>query len=169
MTGQGTIAEGGAEQLRVLQPKANATALGMAVAFFMTDPVFAALPFGHWSRVLVGQINRKHYVFIVQGEKVVGFAGWAFATREKAETWLTGKQELSFADSLKGEIVLVNAWKATTREAHRALIAIGRGVMKTKEAVYYKRFYADGRYRPVRLNVNDFVNAGEPRHGGSES
>lgn len=55
-------------------------ALGRAVAFFMTDPDFARLPFGHWSRVLVGQIKRKHLVFILRGETVVGFGGWALAS-----------------------------------------------------------------------------------------
>ena len=40
-------------------------ALGLAVSHLMTKPAFANLRFGDWSRVLVGQINRKHYAFVV--------------------------------------------------------------------------------------------------------
>jgi hypothetical protein len=31
----------------------------------MTKQAFATLRFGDWSRILVGQINRKHYYFAV--------------------------------------------------------------------------------------------------------
>lgn len=142
-----------APQLRLVRPNERVVALGMAVAFFMTDPVFARLPFGHWSRVLVGQIKRKHFVFILRGETVVGFAGWALASRENAEDWLTGRKDLSFEDSQDGEIIVVNAWKATTEEANRALLDLGRRLARTKTAIYYKRYYADGRTRPVRIKA----------------
>jgi hypothetical protein len=56
----------------------------------MSKPAFARLPFGHWARVLIGQINRRHYLFVARGKTLVGFAGWAFATRDKAESWIAG-------------------------------------------------------------------------------
>lgn len=146
-------------QLRAIQPRDSRAALGMSVAFLMGDPAFARLPFGHWSRVLVGQINRRHFVFVVDGSQTAGFAGWAFASKAKAEAWLAGGQDLNFGDSQSGEIVIVNAWKATTPAAHRSLVDVVRRVIRTKDAVYYKRSYGDGRVRPVRLPVNEFVQA----------
>ena len=50
-------------------PSSRSVALGLAVDHLMSKPAFASLPFGEWSRVLVGQINRGHYVFAVDSDK----------------------------------------------------------------------------------------------------
>ena len=47
--------------LKVFRPQSPYVALGLAVNHLMTKPAFANLRFGDWSRILVGQINRKHY------------------------------------------------------------------------------------------------------------
>ncbi len=52
-------------ELRVFRPDNSYVALGLAVNHLMTKPAFAALRFGEWSRILVGQINRKHYYFVI--------------------------------------------------------------------------------------------------------
>ena len=56
---------------KVFQPANPYIALGMAVSHLMTKPAFANLQFGDWSRVLTGQINRKHYCFVVDGRNQV--------------------------------------------------------------------------------------------------
>jgi hemolysin-activating ACP:hemolysin acyltransferase len=145
------------DEIRVFQPRDPRAALGMAVSYLMTDPVFARLPFGQWSRVLTGQINRGHFLFAIEGTKVVGFAGWALTTKDKAEGWLKENRELTFADSRDGEIVLINAWKASTSNAHRFLVDALRHVIRDKEMVYARRFYRDGRVRWVRLAINAVV------------
>lgn len=157
-----------AAELQAVRPRNSREALGMAVSYFMTDPVFARLPFGQWSRVLVGQINRGHYLFAMEGEKVVGFVGWALTTKEKAEAWLTENRDIGFADSLAGEVVLINAWKATSPAANRFLLATMRRVVSDKAMVYAKRFYRGGRVRSVRIAVNAFVEA-HLAHDGSDS
>ena len=42
-------------ELRVFRPDNPYVALGLAVNHLMTKPAFAALRFGEWSRILVGQ------------------------------------------------------------------------------------------------------------------
>ena len=151
--------------LKVVTPRKSTTALGMAVAFLMRDPAFARLPFGHWSSVLAGQITRRHYVFIVDGNRIVGFAGWALTTKDKAEGWLAGRQEISFANSRHGDVVVINAWKATTPVANRFLLNVVRGVIMSKTDVYFKRHYANGTARVARLSVTRAV-AGHLARGG---
>jgi len=153
------IEPSGSVGLKALRPGDRHQALGMAVAFLMADPAFQALRFGHWARVLAGQIRRGHYLFVADRIAVVGFVGWALADRAKAEAWLAGRGELSFDDSQAGEIVVLNAWKTVTPAANRFLIRALRELFLDKQALYYKRFYASGRVRPVRLRVNDFVAA----------
>jgi hemolysin-activating ACP:hemolysin acyltransferase len=148
-----------AEQaLRLFQPNAPAAALGLAVSHLMTKPAFAKLQFGDWSRILVGQINRKHYCFVVDGAgQVQGFMGWALASEDHAKAWAEGHRALTFDDSLNGDCVVVNALSANSTKATRFLVEEARRVFKDKAAIYFKRHYKDGSTRVVRVSVNEFI------------
>jgi len=144
--------------LRLFRPAHPVVALGLAVNYLVTKPAFANLRFGDWTRILIGQINRKHYYFAVDANnKVKGFMGWALATREKAEAWVEGRQTLSFEDSMEGDCLIFNGWAADSTRVHRFLVDEARKVISDKQTLYFKRYYNDGSTRPVRLNVNDFV------------
>jgi len=144
--------------LKVLQPPNPYVALGLAVSHLMTKPAFAGLRFGDWSRVLTGQINRKHYCFAIDGRnQIQGFMGWAVTSKEKAEDWVEGRNGLAFEDSRDGDCVIFNAWAASTPAANRFLVDQARRIIDGKDTVYFKRHYKDGSKRPVRLRVNDFV------------
>jgi hemolysin-activating ACP:hemolysin acyltransferase len=146
--------------LRLSRPKEAATALGLAVAHMMSKPAFASLAFGDWSRVLVGQINRGHYAFVIDGaNQVQGFAGWGLVARAKAEVWVEGRYNLTYQDCLEGDCIVFNAWVADSAHVHRFLVDAARKLMKDKQTLYFKRHYKNGGWRPVRLNVNDFVAA----------
>lgn len=56
---------------RVFQDPNPYSGLGRAVSYMMTKPNFSTQPFGLWSRILTGQINRKHYFFVLEDTKVV--------------------------------------------------------------------------------------------------
>ena len=79
--------------LQLFRPEIPYVALGLAVNHLMVKPAFAQLRFGDWSRILVGQINREHYRFMVNGKiEFKDFIGWALATRDKAEAWVEGRR-----------------------------------------------------------------------------
>jgi hemolysin-activating ACP:hemolysin acyltransferase len=144
--------------LKTYRPQNPYVALGLAVNHLMTKPAFANRRFGDWSRILVGQINRKHYCFAVDGNnQVQGFMGWAVTSQEKADAWLEGREGLSFEDSLEGDCVIFNAWAASTRKVNGFLLGEARKVIEGKDTVYFKRYYKDGSVRPARLRVNHFV------------
>lgn len=132
-------------------------ALGLAVSLLMTEPSFARLPFGFWTSILIGQIRRKHYIFATEGKAVTGFLGWARTTEEVAERWLTQKGEITFAQSLDGDCILINAWLAKNDRTNRFLLDQLRVIGRDGRLVYAKRFYKDGRVRPVKLSVNEAV------------
>lgn len=143
--------------MRLYRPDKPALALGLAVNHLMTKPAFAKLRFGEWSKILVGQINRGHYAFVLDGDgQVRGFVGWALATREKAEAWAEG-HSLGYADSLEGECLLFNVWSASSTRVHRFMVDEARKLIRDKETLYFRRHYPDGSVRIVRLSVNDFV------------
>ncbi len=145
-------------------------ALGQAVMRLMGKPGFAGLPFGAWSRILVGQINRDHYVFLGDGAgRIVGFAGWTRASRAVAESWLAGTGDNDPAGGQTGDCVIINAWQADDGAAQAALYGEMRkyGRATQVHAIYGKRFYPDGRVRRVRLAV---LRAGAltPRPAGTD-
>ncbi|MGD9617491.1 MAG: toxin-activating lysine-acyltransferase [Alphaproteobacteria bacterium] len=141
-------------ELRLVQPGNPVFALGLAVSYLVTKPAFARLSFGSWSRILIGQINRGHYRFVVDGaSRVQGFMGWALAAKNDAEDWLTGRRSLSDAETKEGDSIIINAWAANNPEVHRLLLAECRSVGKGKDNVYFKRHYNDGTIKPIRLKI----------------
>jgi hemolysin-activating ACP:hemolysin acyltransferase len=157
-SGETATQSSGASTLRLVQTDNPYVALGLAVTHLMVQPAFAKLGFGDWSRILVGQINRRHYYFAIDEKKQVqGFLGWALTTNDKAEAWLAGRAALSYEDSRDGDCVIINAWSARSPEAGRLLRDAVRRIGLGKQAVYFKRHYKDGTTRPMRLNANAFV------------
>jgi tetratricopeptide (TPR) repeat protein len=139
-------------------PDNPAISLGLAVEYLRKKPAFARLPFGEWSQVLVGQINRGHFCFVVDKQRQIrGFFGWALTSERLAEQWVEGRSGLRDEDCRGGDCVIFNAWAAESYRAHRFMVDTGRKVIEGKHTLYFKRHYPDGQTRPVRLAATDFV------------
>jgi hemolysin-activating ACP:hemolysin acyltransferase len=138
--------------LSARRPQNAALSLGLAVEFLRTKPAFAKLQFGEWSQVLISQIGRGHFFFVVdQQQKIQGFLGWALTHPHLAEKWIAGRSGLRQDECREGECVILNAWVANTPLANRFIIETARKIFAGKSAVYFKRHYPDGRTRPTRL------------------
>jgi len=154
MTATPVVPRGDLKAFRTHNPY---VALGLAVSHLMTKPAFANLRFGDWSRILTGQINRKHYYFAIDSQnQIQGFMGWALTSKEKAEDWVEGRGAVSFGDSLDGDCVIFNAWAASTPEANRFLVSLAREII-------------EGSTRPARLRANDFVARHLQRQQGGDT
>lgn len=151
------VSEENPDGFEVSRPENKVFALGMAVSYLMNKPAFAKQPFGIWSKVLVGQLNRGHFLFIIKGGQIVGFAGWSVTNKRRAEDWITEKADIPYEESNEGDCFVFNAWAGDSFRAHRFLLDKMRPVFASCEMIYYKRAYKDGRNRPVRLTVNEFV------------
>ena len=135
----------------------RALALGLAVEHLMTKPAFARLPFGHWARILTGQIRRGQYFFVVAQNRVVGFCGWALASQAEAEAWISGRPEAAQIRGETGDCIVLNAWSADDATAHRVLLDELRIRGRSKSVLYAKREYKDGRTPPLRLKLDSAV------------
>ncbi len=143
--------------LKTLTFENRAMALGLAVEHLMMKPAFARLPFGHWSRILTGQIRRGHYFFVASPKRIVGFCGWALASEAEAETWISGSAAAAAIIGDGGDCIVLNAWSADTPEAHRVLLDELRIRGRGNRTLYAKREYKDGRTRPLRLRLDGSV------------
>lgn len=145
-------------RLHAFRPDNPFIALGLAVNHLMTMPAFGNLRFGDWSRILVGQINRKHYLLVADEKKQIqGFLGWALTTNANAEAWLEGRSGSAQPDDMQGDCIIFNAWAGSSLAVNRFLLQQARQVGADKEMVYFKRHYKDGTTRASRLSVNEFV------------
>jgi hemolysin-activating ACP:hemolysin acyltransferase len=155
---EGAVAPVTPPKLKIFRPDNPYVAMGLAVSHLMVKPAFAMQKFGEWSRILAGQINRKHFCFAVdEKNQVQGFLGWALTSQAKAEAWAEGRGGLSYQDSLDGDCVVFNAWSGGGLKVNRVLLLEARKVIAGKQWVYFKRQYEDGSVRPARLTVNEFV------------
>ena len=146
----------GVPGLSLWKPSEPAAALGLAVEFLMKEPVFARLPFGDWSQVLIGQINRGHFCFVVDARRrVQGFLGWAFTHERLAEQWVEGRASLSDEDCREGDCVVINAWAAASTDAHRLLIDEGLKLFGRKLRIYARRYNIRGEPRPLRIGGHE--------------
>lgn len=149
--GRGTgTADGPPSPPRVFRLQDGSTALGLAAAFLAPMPAFARLGFGGWTSILIGAINRGHYLFVGDEARVRAFACWAHASAEDAERWTRRQSDPTREDGTTGDCLIINAWAATDRAANATLLAAMRRFNGGRR-IYARRDYASGRTRPVRL------------------
>ena len=147
-----------AAELSVWRPQDASAALGLAADYLSRKPAFGRLQFGEWTQVLYYQVARGHYLFAVDArQKVQGFLGWALTREDLAEKWVAGRAGLRDDECRDGDCVIINAFAAESDAASRFIVNIAREKFVDKRALYFKRHYRDGRTRPVRLTVNEFV------------
>ncbi|RMH52748.1 MAG: toxin-activating lysine-acyltransferase [Alphaproteobacteria bacterium] len=131
-------------------------ALGRAVEFLLEAPEFQRIAFGQIARLLIGCIGRGSYMFIVdEGQRIQGFCGWAMVSRDSAEAWLRDNRDLTQQDDARPrDVCAVNLWKAARPEVNSAMIgALRRRLPAGTRLVVARRFYRDGRIRPIRMPV----------------
>jgi tetratricopeptide (TPR) repeat protein len=144
--------------LSAWRPKSQSASLGLAVEFLAKKPAFGRLQFGEWSQVLFYQVARGHFFFVVdQDRRVQGFLGWALTSQALAEEWVENRAGLRNEQCREGDCVIVNAFAADTVAANHFIVDAMRKIFVNKRVLYFKRHYPDGRTRPVRLTVNEFV------------
>ena len=126
-------------------------ALAVMVQLSMRAPAFAEQRFGTWARVLIGQVNRGHYVILLQDSQPVGFGGWFPARRRDAEAWLQREVDIPVAAESEADCAVINGFMAPSPEATRflrdAMLDHGRKL----GTLYGKRVLKDGSRRLVRV------------------
>lgn len=147
------------ERLRAVRDKNAFAAFGRAVSYLMNKPNFRDQKFGQWSKILAGQINRRHYFLVADGDKVVGYAGWAYVDEATAKAWLNGGGDIPSANCADGDCIVVNAWAADDERINRFVLREVRRACVGKKTAFFKRVYEDGRVRPIELPFNEALDS----------
>jgi hypothetical protein len=148
----------------LVTPPSPQAALGVAARHLMDKPAFGHLKFGHWARILVGQVNRGHYLIIARGEEVVGSFGWSFATEEGCAAWLEGR-EIPGGFTQDGTHAVLNAVALSDPGAHGFLINAMRVALRGRTHLAFKRVYKSGAIRPMCQPISRFLERHVARFG----
>lgn len=81
--------------------------------------------------------------------------GWALTGETLAEEWAEGRRQLRSDECKDGDCVIINVFAADFPDATRALSEEGIKVLEGKRLFYAKRYYANGRTRPLRMPGED--------------
>lgn len=142
-------------ELRANRIRDRHRALGLIAEYLAQSPVFSSQYFGDWTKMLMGQINRDHYLIAWRGERVVGFVGWARCDLEEAEAWLTGLHTASSQSFLNGSCMIINAWKTDENDVIYFLRKCLQKDVPGIEWIFGKRVYPNGTVREIRRPVRN--------------
>jgi hypothetical protein len=136
-------------------------ALGHAVALLHRTEPFASYKFGRFTAAIAGQVRRGHYIFTFEGERIVGYFGWARCTEEVAEAWVAGAQMPAYKDCLEGPCLVAMTFHATSRRATVYQARRGREINANCK-IYIPREYTDGRPAKSRAVFNRILTGERP-------
>ena len=136
-------------ELRCIRLRDAYKAAGLALSALSKVEPYARYPFGNLVRTVMGQINRGHYVLTLEGQVVVGYAGWVLCAPEVAEARVAGRAVPPYEQCVDSP----NPVLVTFLARHRA--ATFRQIRRMRELypgrrVYFRRDYA-GRSRDGRV------------------
>ena len=101
------------------------SALGVAAHYVSRHPPFDAFPAASLMRTLSGQIERQHYRVALDGQRVVGYLGWALYGRASAERFAATGKPPADSNEAQPEVVWILTAVVTRPEA---LLALYRAV-----------------------------------------
>lgn len=126
-------------------------AAGQAMVLMARHPEFGDLSFRQMASLIIGQVNRKHYRFVLRGGAPVGFVGWALCSEAAGRRWLLHNDASAVGDGRQGDCVVLNHWLADGPEMNAFIIAQMLQILPAQRLLFARRRYADGRTRPVVL------------------
>ena len=149
-------AAAGTAPIRIVRLPERYAALGVAVHFLARRKTFDRFPFSELVATIDGQITRGHYHFAFQGNRLIGYVGYALYGTADAEAFaMTGR--LPPADQASGADVV---WLLTLAAVEDAAVEAfkkrikadfaGKRAMGVRHRADGSRHAFDFRLRPTR-------------------
>ncbi len=135
-----------ADELKCVRLKDPFEAFCRAAALLKDVEPYASYKFGSFAGTLGGQIERGHYLFVAQGNQLVGYVGWAMCVEAIARAWVEGRYMPNFQECQDGDFFVAMTLFATSREV---VWFVAREVRKMypNHRAFFKREYRNGRGR----------------------
>lgn len=152
------------DSVRCRQYRNGLYAFGMAVNLLRRSRPFSTYEFGKFSNVLMGEIQRKHYVFAISADRPVGYVGWALCNESIARAWVESRNVPTYRECMEGDCWVGITYYAESTPVCWTLARYCRNLYPELK-VYGIRDYG-GRERPTNLRNSGLRSA--PKIGTSE-
>lgn len=141
---------GNAPNSRPLQFKPTMEALGIVLSFICREPPYSEFGAAKIIKAIQHQLTTGCHVCLVEGERLVAYAGWLPIDAEDGERWLLGKASLRPVPSSTTDAVALTIVSATSAGEAKRLMRACRN-MAPQRKIYFKRDYAGGPTRKSKV------------------
>lgn len=141
-----------AEKPKQLQLKPSMEALGIVLSFICQSSPYAEFRAGKIIAAVQHQLSTRSHVCLVDGERMVAYAGWLPVNAADAERWLDGEHSLQPVPSDSTDAVALTIVSAAHRRHVPQLIRACRTLVPQR-TIYFKRDYAGRAARKSKLSV----------------
>jgi hypothetical protein len=139
---------GGEPPLELRQFTSSYESLGILIDYFAKTPPFARLTVAEFVIALKHQLAHGHHFCAFRGDRLVGYCGWLWTTREIGERWMRGDGELKSVATENVDSAALTVVRADDPAALPLMIRALRERGKGKR-IFFRRDYAESS-RPQR-------------------
>jgi hypothetical protein len=127
-------------------------ALGLVLSFICRSSPYAEFRAGKIIAAVQHQLSTRSHLCLVEGERMVAYAGWLPVNAADAERWLTGEHTLQPVPSETADAVALTIVSTAGRRHVPQLIRACRTLVP-QQNIYFKRDYAGRAARKAKLSI----------------
>lgn len=96
-----------ADNIEIIRYKDHSFCLGAALNILRRSHIYRRMKLGGVVDMLMGQIKRNHFCFLVKDNTIIGYCGWALCQPSIAKLWITEKYLPNYDECLVGSAVVI--------------------------------------------------------------
>ena len=81
--------------------------LGLALDLLRRSDLYYKMEAGKLVGMLMGQMKREHYCFLLQNGNVMGYCGWALCEESIARKWINKEYIPSYSECMNGNVLVI--------------------------------------------------------------
>jgi len=124
--------------INILQLNGTFEAFGLVMDFVVQVPPFSKFEAKALADALLLQLRLSNHLVAMQGNRMVGYAGWLHTSREVGEAWMNGFGKLNAISADKADAASLTIVRSTDNSATRRLLR-GARELNPGRLVYFKR------------------------------
>lgn len=140
--------------MKILNMPLTPQSLGLVVDYVSDKEPFASYRVRPLIRVLRKQLSQQYNLAALDGEKLVGYLGWAICTEASAEAWLNASGPLVHSAPDDVAVAVLTSVISDSKDATRRMIRGARELNKGR-VVYFARDYEAGGVEQRRMKVRN--------------
>jgi hypothetical protein len=145
-----------ADEIRLTTLKPSHAGLGLVFNYLSKRKPFADHTAGALAAAIRVQLETQNNLLALQGEVIVGYAGWMDVTKENADSWLKGESQLVQVASGKTEVAALTIFVADLSGVTPKLIRGARD-LNPNISVVFRRGYEQSDKAAKKQSVGNIA------------